>query len=193
MEVIGVLTLAELVEPYGLTVDEFTDQLRGELAAHVQADPRALTAAERGVLQSIGVAPADLDAPLAAGDVVTTAAHVLAATADMLTTDAMAHALDRSESRVRGAIADGSLAAVRVGRTWRLPAWQMEAGRPIPHLRKIIVAKPDDVSWALVGRVMTSPTDELYVDGHAVSPRTWLLDGGDPRSVVSIISMLLAW
>lgn len=184
--------LADLVRAYGLTLDEFTDELREELDARMHGDPRALTRGERDVLISIGVPGQDLDEPLPHA-VADTAATLLNEAAGMLTTAAMADVLGRSESRIRGAIADGSLLGVRIGRAWRLPAWQVTDGRPLPHLRKIIAAVPAGVSPATIGRVMTTPTDELFLDGGAVSPRQWLLAGGDPAPVTAIMAALYAW
>lgn len=192
-EAIAVTILADLVQSYGLTMDEFTDELRDELAARPRGDPRALTAGERDVLTSIGVPARDLDEPLPAQAVTTAAANLLEHAAGMVSTGEMAQTLGRSESRIRGAIADGSLLGVRIGRGWRIPTWQVANGHPIPHLRKVVAAIPTGVSQATIGRVMTTPTDELYLDGQAVSPRDWLLSGGDPALVTAILAALYTW
>lgn len=185
--------LTDLVQSYGLTMDEFTDELRDELTARSHGDPRALTAGERDVLTSIGVPAGDLDKPLPTRAAAKAAADLLDQAARMVTTTEMAQMLGRSESRIRGAIADGSLLGVRIGRSWRLPTWQVADGHPIPHLRKVIAARPTGVGLATIERAITTPTDELHLDGQAVSPRNWLLSGGDPEMVTAILTALYAW
>lgn len=182
--------LGDLVAGYGLTVEEFTDRLQAELATDVAADPRGLSAHDRQVLASIGVTDDDL---VSTTDPIAVAVDVLRDTHPTLTTEEAGAALDRSESRIRGAIADGSLYGVRVGRIWQLPAWQIHDGRPLPHLRKVIAAVPDAVSPTVLGRAMTMPTDELTLDGTATAPTDWLLSGGDAAPVVNLVAALLTW
>lgn len=184
--------LADLVADYGLTIEEFADRLRRELAAADQGDVRALSDADRSVLATIGISAVDLDGS-SDTDPVPAAADILRDAQQTVTTAGMATALGRSESRIRGAIADGSLYGVRIGRAWQLPVWQIHDGRPLPHLRKVIAAIPNGVSPAVLGRVMATPTDELVLDAAAVTPRTWLLAGGDPEPVVALVAALLLW
>ncbi len=63
---------------------------------------------------------------------------------------------------------------------------------PIPHLRKV-AAIPAGTSAVTLERVMTQPSDELYVDGRAVSPRDWLIVGNEPEAVVNLVGLLYAW
>lgn len=74
-----------------------------------------------------------------------------------------------------------------------VPRWQLEGARPLPHLRKVIAAIPAGASAVTVERVMTQPTDELYLDGQPVSPRDWLLAGQSPASVTDLVAQLYAW
>lgn len=121
------------------------------------------------------------------------AAQLLVENSRSLTAAAAAERLGRSVMRIRGAIADGSLYGVRVGRSWLLPLWQLEQAKPLPHLRKVIAAIPEGASAVTLERVMTQPSDELYVDGQPVSPRDWLLAGKQPTAVVDIVRQLYAW
>jgi hypothetical protein len=106
---------------------------------------------------------------------------------------AAADRLGRSVGRIRGAIADGSLYGVKVGRQWLVPLWQLHGATPLPHLRKVIAAIPAGTSAVTIERVMTGPTDELYIDGQAVSPRDWLLAGNWPGPVTDLVAQLYAW
>jgi excisionase family DNA binding protein len=106
---------------------------------------------------------------------------------------AAAERLGRSVTRIRGSIADGSLYGVKVGRSWLVPRWQLHAANPIPHLRKVIAAIPVGTSAVTMERVMTQPSEELYVDGRPCSPRDWLLAGNEPGPVVDLVQQLYAW
>ncbi len=44
-----------------------------------------------------------------------------------------------------------------------------------------------------IQRVMTEPTDELFLDGRAVCPRDWLIAGQSTAPVVQLIEYLYAW
>ncbi|MGV8965603.1 MAG: hypothetical protein ACOH2F_04935 [Cellulomonas sp.] len=89
-------------------------------------------------------------------------------------------------SWVRQQIADGRLYALSVGRSRLLPDWQFEANVPIPGL-------PETLAVVLTGRQplevvawMTTPLAGLTAAEEAVSPRAWLVGGGDPRAVVGL-------
>jgi hypothetical protein len=60
-------------------------------------------------------------------------------------------------------------------------------------LRKVIAAIPEGTSAVTLERVMTQPSQELYVDGRPVSPRHWLLAGNEPGAVVDLVQQLYAW
>lgn len=188
-------TLESVLRRYGhgLEPDEFARELERVMQQRVLADHRGLSAHDRRLLAAIGAPAADLDRQVPA-DVVDAAADLLTSNAAALTTQQAASRLGRSVSRIRGAIADGSLYAVKVGRSLLLPAWQFtdEPG-PLPHLRRIIAAIPDGVSAVTVQRVITEPSDELYLDGAPVSPRHWLLAGQDPTPVTEMLEQLYAW
>jgi hypothetical protein len=82
---------------------------------------------------------------------------------------------------------------VKVGRSWLVPVWQLDEATPLPHLRKVIAAIPEGTSAVTLERVMTQPSEELYIDGKPVSPRNWLLAGNEPGAVVEIVRQLYAW
>ncbi len=191
-------TVEDVLRMYGdgIGVADFADQLAESMRGKTAPDSRALSAHDRQVLGRIGVPAADLTGqPLPAGRaVVDAAADLLVANAAMLPVADVAARLGRSVVRVRGAIADGSLYGVKVGRSWLLPQWQFtDAAAPIPHLRKIIAGIPPGTSAPALQRVMTEPDDELFLDGHPVSPRDWLIAGQFAAPVVQLIEQLYAW
>ena len=175
----------------GIAADDFADQLDQLMRRRTSADPRILSTHDRTVLTSVGVPAADLDRP--GRDLVSEAAQLLQANTLSLSAAAAADRLGRSVERIRGAIADGSLYGVKVGRQWLVPLWQLHGATPLPHLRKVIAAIPAGTSAVTIERVMTRPTDELYIDGQAVSPRDWLLAGNSPAPVADLVAQLYAW
>lgn len=176
----------------GIDAEDFADLLGAVMRSRVTADPRGLSVHDRGVLVQVGLSAADLDRQPRNG-VVDRAARLLEENSRALTVAAVAERLGRSVNRIRGAIADGSLYGVKVGRSWLIPQWQLGQAGPIPHLRKVIAAIPAGTSAVTLERVMTQPSDELYVDGRPVSPRAWLLAGNEPGAVVDLVGLLYAW
>ncbi len=176
----------------GIQADDFADQLGHLMRRRVTVDPRALSLHDRNVLAAVGVPVADLNRQADRG-LVEQAARLLEENSLALPAAAAADRLGRSVIRIRGAIADGSLYGVKVGRSWLIPRWQLDEANPLPHLRKVIAAIPEGTSAVTMERVMTQPSEELYVDGKPVSPRNWLLAGNEPGVVVDIVRQLYAW
>ena len=191
-------TVEEVLRVYGdgIDVNDFADQLADALKGRVAPDPRALSGHDQQVLARIGVPAADMAGHrhIAGRAVVDTAADLVAGISTLLPAADVAMKLNRSVVRIRGAIADGSLYGVKVGRSWLLPQWQLTAtAGPIPHLRTIIAAIPHGTSAVTMQRVMTEPSDELFLDGQAVSPRDWLIAGRVAPPIVEMIEQLYAW
>jgi len=186
-------SIESVLERYGNGIDaaDFAEQLDQLMRRRPDADPRSLSQHDREVLTAVGVPGADLDRP--GPDLLALAGQLLKASTSALSVAAAAARLGRSVSRVRGAIADSSLYGNKVGRYWLIPAWQLSGADPIPHLRKVIAAIPAGTSALAIDRVMTQATDELYLDGTAVSPRDWLLAGNPPAAVTDLVAQLYAW
>ena len=177
----------------GISPDDFAAELERVLRRRVIGDSRALSAHDREVLAVVGVPPEDFERQ-PDQTVVEAAADVLVQNSGALSVTVVAERLGRSANRIRGAIADGSLYGVKMGRTWLLPPWQFtEDAAPLPHLRKVIAAIPDGASAISVERLMTDPTDELYLAGAPVSPRQWLLVGQAAAPVVEMVEQLYWW
>jgi hypothetical protein len=154
-------------------------------------DARAdLTTNEVQFLADAGVplddfAPPDLgsDSPL-----VQTAADYAALLATALTVPQLAMRLRVDQSRVRQRIARHSLIAVKDGATWCLPLYQLDdAGhRLVPGLASV-APRLVQVHPVAAARRFVLPNSDLVDDaGCALSPRTWLLSGGDPEEVAAL-------
>lgn len=187
-------SIASVLEAYGhgIDLDDFASQLDHAMRGRAIPDRRALSLHDRGVLTAVGVPVSDLDRANARS-VVDQAALLLDANSEALPVTAAAAALGRTGARVRGAIADGSLYGIKVGRNWLIPTWQLDDAGPIPHLRKVIAAIQPGTSAIALARVMTQLTEELYIDGAPVSPRGWLRAGQPPGAVVALVEQLYAW
>lgn len=159
---------------------------------------RGLPSATQKALQAVGVSPGDLapmlpDEPRA--DLEAAAEHAgLAASA--LTVSQAAARLGVDPSRIRQRLAARTLLGIRVEGSWRLPRFQFtdDGRRPIPgfgsiapHLTEL---HPLDVAtW------FTTPHGDLVLgvagdDEIAVSPRDWLLAGGNPRDLLPLVDEL---
>ena len=176
----------------GINADDFAEQLGDVMRRRVAADPRALSLHDRQVLTTIGV-PAAVSASMFSSRTRAASTTRLRVGWRSRSAAAAAERLGRSVVRIRGAIADGSLYGVKVGRSWLVPRWQLDQAQPLPHLRKVIAVIPEGTSAVTLERVMTLPSAELYVDGQPVSPRNWLLAGNDPAAVVDMVRQLYAW
>lgn len=188
-------TLEQVLDTYGhdLTAADFTTELERTLSRAGRSTPGALSNHDRDVLLAVGVAEADLDTDATNDLIQTRASNLIRLAAESGTVAQTAGRLHRSEQRIRGAIADGSLYGVKIGKSWRLPVWQFHDGQVLPHLRKVIAAIPAGTSALSIGNLMTTSTRELFLDDQPVSPRDWLLAGGDPEPVVTIIGDLARW
>lgn len=188
-------TLEQVLDTYGhdLTAADFTTELERTLSGAGRSAPGSLSAHDRDVLLSSGVLEADLDTDATNGLIHTQANNLMQLAADSATVAQIADRLHRSEQRIRGAIADGSLYAVKIGKNWRLPTWQFHDDKVLPRLRAMVAEIPAGTSALSIGNLMTTPTRELFLDDRPVSPRAWLLAGGDPVPVVTMIGDLVRW
>ncbi|GAA5170391.1 DNA-binding protein [Amycolatopsis dongchuanensis] len=117
------------------------------------------------------------------------AAHaVLAESA--LTVPAAADRLGVDASRVRHRLAERRLTGWKDQGGWRLPAWQFTDDGVLPGLDTVLAALPAGQPALVVAAFMTHPQDDLVIAGEPVSPRQWLLAGGDPRPVAALAATL---
>ncbi|WP_157071416.1 hypothetical protein [Curtobacterium ammoniigenes] len=100
---------------------------------------------------------------------------------------------------VRNRIVDRDLWAPRLLGVRRVPWWQF-VRRPVgvpgarywflPWLEHVIPALPGRAPAAVVNTFMTSPHVLLPVGGQGVTPTRWLVCGGAPNPVISILQDL---
>ncbi len=103
-----------------------------------------------------------------------------------LSTPDAASRLGLTDARIRQRIRERSLLAVRHGRTWKLPAVQFTDDGLVPGIDQVIAAMPEDISPVAALGFLTTPQPELARAGHALSPRNWLCETGDPLPVLRL-------
>lgn len=147
-----------------------------------------ITSAERMALAGAGIQLVDSS--------LETASTVLAgATASQrlydsaLTVEQAAQMLGVTTGRVRQRIGAGVLAVMRRREGYLLPAWQFYDDKVVPNLKHVLAAV-DDVHPVTLQGFMTTPNPDLEVDGEIVSPRGWLITGGNPEQVAELAETL---
>ncbi|MDP9437640.1 MAG: helix-turn-helix domain-containing protein [Actinomycetota bacterium] len=151
-----------------------------------------LSAGEAEALREGGLdlsppSPDDPD-PLAA-----TAAKYAALLASSLTTAEAAGLLGVSEGRVRQRLKEGTLYGVKAGRENRLPAFQFAGAGEVPGMNRVVRALRPGAHPVGVLNFFASPSPDLYPDEREerpLSPRDWLLSGGDPGALVALAEEL---
>lgn len=191
-------TVAGLLADFGVSSSEsdFVTALRAALVREPRPGTSTLTDAEAAVLaEHSGVDPAAAARLGAPRQVTVERARI---EFDLLRRSYTAHdvaskwAVD--DSRVRHRVRNHALYGVRVGRTLRLPNWQFDDDlRPLPGLAAVLAALPEGMHPREVEGFMTTPQDELRLRGRPVSPRDWLLTGGDAALVAAHATDLDRW
>ncbi len=99
--------------------------------------------------------------------------------------------LGTSSPEVLGMTAAGSLYAhTLAGGLGRWPDWQFAGGHPLPHLAAVVAALPSGTHPVTLRAFMITPDPALRHDDVAVSPRDWLLGGGDVTAVLELAGTL---
>jgi excisionase family DNA binding protein len=153
-----------------------------------------LTPAELSFLQAAGVTPAELAPPElgTSGPLIQTAADYAALLAAALTVPELATRLGVDQSRVRQRIAQHTVIALKVGATWRLPLFQLDDGGEhlVPGLSQV-APRLAGLHPVLIARWFTLPHVDLSdAADTSLSPRAWLLGGGDPTEVAALADEL---
>src|SRR5215211_6208125 len=113
-----------------------------------------------------------------------TAAKYAALLASALTTGEAAEVLGVGESRIRQRLREGTLYGMKSGRENRLPAFQFEGAKEVPRIAEVLERMDRSLHPVAVLNWFTLPNPDLYLDeeeARPVSPRYWLLSGGDPE------------
>lgn len=122
-----------------------------------------------------------------------TAAKYAALLATALTTREAAGLLGTGESRVRQRLKEKTLYGVKAGRENRLPAFQFENGKEVPGIGQVLRHVDGSLHPVALSNWIILPNPDLYLDEEeerTVSPREWLLSGGDPRVLVPLAEEL---
>jgi YbgC/YbaW family acyl-CoA thioester hydrolase len=101
--------------------------------------------------------------------------------------------LEVGESRVRQRLSEGTLYGVKAGRENRLPAFQFEGGKEVPGIAQVLKRIDRSLHPVTVLNWFMLPNPDLFLDeeeANPVSPRYWLLSGGDPEVLVRLAGEL---
>jgi hypothetical protein len=158
-------------------------------------DARAdLTPDEAAFLSDAGVSLEAFAPPELGGrsPLVQTAADYAALLATALTVPELARRLDVDQSRIRQRIARHTLIAVKDGAAWRLPLFQLDdPGQQLVPGLAVLAPHLAKVHPVAVARWFTLPHPDLVdEEGQPISPRAWLLGGGDPAEVAALADEL---
>lgn len=191
----GVATAAALRD-LGLDVDQDEIDRRvaraiRELVGHsLPGDPRVdFNPSERAILKEGGF---DLSPRRAKGGGfgLRAAEQYAAILASALTVSQAARRVGVDGSRVRQRLLARELYGIRERRGWLIPIFQFEADRLVPRLDRVLPRLDPGLHPLSVVSWFTRPHPDLYLPEDAsetpVSPREWLLAGGDPLTVVGL-------
>jgi len=118
-------------------------------------------------------------------------AALTAEVAQSLDRSAVATLLGISPSRVSHRQAEGALYAFSAGPGRHLyPDWQFASRTVLPHLSEVIGNMRPGTPAAVVRRFMTTPDPDLVVEGVGLSPRDWLLAGGEATALTELAAEL---
>jgi hypothetical protein len=121
-----------------------------------------------------------------------TAADYAALLATALSVPELARRLGVDQSRIRQRIARHTLIAVKDAAAWRLPLFQLDdMGQQLVPGLAAVAPRLAGVHPVAVARWFTLPHSDLVDDeGRPISPRVWLLSGGDPDDVAALADEL---
>jgi excisionase family DNA binding protein len=174
-------------ELHGEARERVDSLLAGLPVGRVEDPEGGFTLAELSVLEEGGLT---FDASEYGNRVSRTASKYAAISASALTVREAAVLLAVSEGRVRQKISEGRLYAIR-GRNGerRLPRFQFSERGAVEGMQDAMREVPPGVHPVSLQNFFLSPNPDLYLDAEEetpVSPRDWLLSGGDPRAVTPL-------
>lgn len=133
------------------------------------------------------VSPLDhgIDDPAIRG-VISYAALILTA----LSTEEAAKRLDVTQGRIRQRLNERQLYGIKVGKDWRLPLFQFTEHGLVPNIERVLPFVSRGLAPTALVRWLTRPDPDLEIEGRAVSPLEWLLEGSDPEAVAELVEDL---
>lgn len=107
-----------------------------------------------------------------------------------LSTEEAAERLGVGEARVRQRVGgERTLYGIKTPRGWRLPLFQFEGAAQVPGMGRVLKELDPELHPVGVLNWFSLPKPELRADGDPgtrLSPREWLLSGGDPEILVPL-------
>jgi hypothetical protein len=154
-------------------------------ATPIHESERDFTAAERETLQrggfSLGPYTPHADDPVAR--FVATYTSLLATS---LTPAAAAAVLGVDASRVRQRLGAKTLFGVKTDVGCRVPRFQFYGDRLVPGIERVFPRVDPEMHPVAVYYWFTMPSPDLELQDQNLSPRDWLLSGGDPAAVPTL-------
>lgn len=106
--------------------------------------------------------------------------------ATSMTPTEVAELLGVDPSRIRQRLGNRTLLGFKVGMEWRIPRFQFDGNRLVPGVERVFPRIEPDMHPVGILRWFTLPDPDLEVDDVAVSPRDWLLSGGNPDAIADL-------
>jgi hypothetical protein len=178
-----------------LTLDELEQLVMAAAEQLLPRQPAMAATTELSVdevefLQRAGVDLSDLSLPVAglASPLARTTAEYAVLLASSLSPTQIAERIGQDESRVRQRINHHTLYAVREGRGWRVPVFQLDrTGHALLPGLNLIIPHMYDAHLVEVVRWFILPQVDLEdANDQPLSPRDWLLNGNDPRVAAQV-------
>jgi hypothetical protein len=189
------MTLAEVLAPYGIGEDEFVEELSRDLLAAPNSSASRLTESEATILRKHGgiTEPVGDDQAVHKAVLRSASSSLAVQARESMSVEQAATLLLVDGSRVRHRVRDRALYGFKIGGGLRLPSWQFHRNDSIPGLRAVLAALPADLHPLEVAGFMTTPDPDLSVADEPLSPRDWLIGGGDVGPVVELVEHLDTW
>jgi excisionase family DNA binding protein len=104
--------------------------------------------------------------------------------ATSLTVPEAAARLGVHHTRIQQRIKNRTLYGIKVGRDWRLPAFQFTATGEVPNIGKVLAHVRPQIHPVGLATWLSLPDPDFRIAGHDASPLDWLRSGGNPDLVV---------
>lgn len=159
---------------------------------HHSAEPhKELTTTESAVLKRGGVDPVS-DSQNGEDPLLATAVEYAALVATAFSVGETATLLDVQPDRIRRRVRARTLYGIRDAKVWRLPRFQFANGQTVPGFGRVLAAIPSGIHPVAFARWFTMPDTDLVVgpDEICISPRKWLIEGGDVNEVARLAAEL---
>ncbi|GAB3267252.1 helix-turn-helix domain-containing protein [Arthrobacter pigmenti] len=177
-----------------MSAEDFTAELARHLQKRPQPESAALTRDQEDILsQHGGVAPVR-DSDVGRQMVASTQANLAEQIRSSISVEETATLLQIDPSRVRRWLRDLALYGFKFGAATRIPRWQFTSqGTPLPRLRAVLQALPNDLHPLEVAGFMTTADPDLTVRNEQVSPREWLEAGGNVEPILELVDAIDTW